>query len=117
MHGSDLDVLAGSCRIYALPGCPFFHAIALVCVSPWHLSGNGKLSGASLARLIKLCTGPSAHARSTVAGSPNLEITIASLDSPDAIQPAVHIWTDSQLKCLKIKDELPKFREEQAAQS
>ncbi|CAK0787212.1 hypothetical protein CVIRNUC_010428 [Coccomyxa viridis] len=50
-------------------------------------------------------------------GSPNLEITIASLDSPDAIQPEVHGWTDSQLKCLKLKDDLPKFREEQAPQS
>ena len=95
--------------------------IVLVCVRTAcdgkKLSGTGKASSASLGRITKLCTNPSAYAGSPVAGSPNLEITIASLDSPDAIQPAVHIWTDSQLKCLKLKDDLPKFREEQAAQS
>ena len=95
--------------------------IALLCVRTAcdgkRLFGNGNGSSASLTRLSELCTVSSAYARFTVAGSSNLEITIASLDSPDAIQPAVHIWTDSQLKCLKVKDDLPKFREEQAAQS
>ena len=106
-----------------MPALPFIPALGLVWVGTAcdcdgkRLSDNGRGSSASLARMTKLCTGPFAYARSTDAGSANLEITIASLDTPDAIQPAVHIWTDSQLKCLKLKDDLPKFREEQAAQS
>ena len=50
------------------------------------------------------------------AGTPYLEITTTSLDNPDAIQPQAHIWTQSQRSYLKIKDDLPKYKEEQPRQ-
>lgn len=49
-------------------------------------------------------------------GTPYLEITTTSLDNPDAIQPQAHIWTQSQRSYLKIKDDLPRYKEEQPRQ-
>ena len=107
--------------MYVLPASSFFPAIELLRVRTAcdgnGLSGSDRVSSTSLARITRLCAAFSAYVRCSVAGSHLLEITIASLDSPDAIPPAVHGWTDSQLKWLKLKDDLPKFREEQAAQS
>ena len=41
-----------------------------------------------------------------------LEITTASLDTPDAIDPARQIWVQSQRKYLHITDDLPKHQQE-----
>lgn len=49
------------------------------------------------------------------AGHPHchlLEITIASLDNPNAIQPQVHIYTESQLYWINNQDGLPRFKED-----
>lgn len=40
-----------------------------------------------------------------------IDITIASLDDPEAIVPAEHIWTSSQRSWLKIDDDLPRHPE------
>ncbi|MGH6914894.1 MAG: GFA family protein [Geminicoccales bacterium] len=35
-------------------------------------------------------------------------VTIASLDDPERIAPAFHMWTASRVRWLKIDDELPR---------
>jgi hypothetical protein len=42
-----------------------------------------------------------------------IDITIASLESPDAFPPSRHIWTKSKLHWVSLDDRLP--REEQEA--
>ena len=39
-----------------------------------------------------------------------IDIAIATLDDPDAVQPADHIWTESQLGWVKLADGLPQYR-------
>lgn len=46
-------------------------------------------------------------------GGLNLDITIASLDTPDALQPEAHIWTSSQRAFMNTND-LPSYRSERA---
>ena len=41
-----------------------------------------------------------------------LDICLATLDTPDAITPQVHIWTESQRPWFKVADDLPKFSQE-----
>jgi hypothetical protein len=35
-------------------------------------------------------------------------VTIASLDDPERIAPAFHMWTSSQVSWLEIDDQLPR---------
>ena len=35
-------------------------------------------------------------------------VTIASLDDPEQIAPALHMWTSSQVSWLKLADKLPR---------
>ncbi len=42
-------------------------------------------------------------------GPEDIDITIASLDHPDAVPPRYHIWTSSQIPWLTIQDELPRY--------
>lgn len=44
----------------------------------------------------------------TFAGD-ELDITICSLDQPEAIQPQDHCWTRSQLSWVKLADGLPRY--------
>ncbi len=38
-------------------------------------------------------------------------ISLATLDNPEIIKPAYHIWTSSQLSWLEIVDDLPRHHE------
>jgi len=38
----------------------------------------------------------------------SVDVTVASMDRPDAIVPAAHIWTSSQLSWLRLGDDLPR---------
>jgi hypothetical protein len=38
-----------------------------------------------------------------------VQVTLGSLDTPDAVQPDDHVWTQSQIAWLRIDDELPRF--------
>ncbi|MBI3710121.1 MAG: GFA family protein [Proteobacteria bacterium] len=38
-----------------------------------------------------------------------IDITAGSLDRPDAVQPADHIWTASQIAWLHMADDLPRY--------
>lgn len=40
-----------------------------------------------------------------------IDVTVGSLDEPDALMPARHIWTSSQLGWLHIDDDLPRHPE------
>lgn len=42
-------------------------------------------------------------------GAKVLDVTIASLDKPDAIKPQYHIWTQSQISWCDFSDELPRY--------
>jgi len=43
------------------------------------------------------------------ANNPRLvDVSIATLDSPEAIEPALHLWTDSQIAWFEIADRLPR---------
>jgi hypothetical protein len=37
-----------------------------------------------------------------------VDVSIATLDNPEAVEPALHLWTDSQLPWFEIADHLPR---------
>ncbi len=39
----------------------------------------------------------------------SVDVTVASLDEPDAIPPAYHIWHASRIAWFKTRDALPRF--------
>ena len=41
----------------------------------------------------------------------SVDVTVGSLDDPNAIAPTAHIWTSSQLRWLHVEDDLPRHRE------
>jgi hypothetical protein len=41
----------------------------------------------------------------------SIDVTLASMDDPVAIQPADHIWTKRQIEWIKLSDGLPRFAE------
>lgn len=41
----------------------------------------------------------------------NIDVTLGSLDDPDAIRPADHIWTKRQISWIELADGLPRFAE------
>lgn len=49
-------------------------------------------------------------------GSPVLDITIASMDTPDVLQPEAHIWTESKRTYIGTED-LPSFLEKRPTES
>ena len=38
-----------------------------------------------------------------------VDISIASLDNPAAVEPALHLWTESQISWFEIADHLPRY--------
>jgi hypothetical protein len=40
-----------------------------------------------------------------------LDVTLASLDSPEAVRPSYHIWTTSRIGWFDIADDLPRYPE------
>jgi hypothetical protein len=38
-----------------------------------------------------------------------VDISIASLDKPEAVEPALHLWTESQIPWFEIADHLPRY--------
>lgn len=38
-----------------------------------------------------------------------VQVTLGSLDNPERITPQDHVWTDSQIPWLEIRDDLPRF--------
>jgi hypothetical protein len=38
-----------------------------------------------------------------------VDISIASLDNPRAVEPTLHIWTESQIPWFEIADQLPRY--------
>ncbi|EIE20464.1 hypothetical protein COCSUDRAFT_57614 [Coccomyxa subellipsoidea C-169] len=47
-------------------------------------------------------------------GSPVLDVTIASLDTPDVLQPEAHIWIESKRSYIGTQD-LPSFHKKRPA--
>jgi hypothetical protein len=39
-----------------------------------------------------------------------LDVTVASFDDPDSVEPEDHIWSDRELHWLRMRDGLPRFR-------
>ena len=46
----------------------------------------------------------------------SIDVTVGSMDHPDAIVPAAHIWTASQLAWLRLGDDLPRHAGEDPAE-
>jgi len=42
----------------------------------------------------------------------SVDVTVGSMDRPEAIVPAAHIWTSSQLAWLRLADDLPRHAAE-----
>ncbi len=42
----------------------------------------------------------------------SIDLTLGSLDDPEAVTPDEHIWTTSQLAWLRLDDDLPRYRGE-----
>ena len=38
-----------------------------------------------------------------------LDVTLASLDNPEALRPSYHIWTASRISWFEIADDLPRY--------
>jgi hypothetical protein len=44
------------------------------------------------------------------ADNPRLvDISIASLDKPEMVEPTLHVWTESQIAWFEIADHLPRY--------
>ena len=41
----------------------------------------------------------------------HLDVTLASLDDPDAVRPTHHIWTSSRIAWFEVADDLPRYPE------
>jgi hypothetical protein len=41
----------------------------------------------------------------------HLDVTLASLDDPDAVRPSYHIWTASRIAWFDTADDLPRYGE------
>ena len=41
----------------------------------------------------------------------SIDVTLASMDDPGAIEPADHIWTKRRIAWIKLSDGLPRFAE------
>jgi hypothetical protein len=44
-----------------------------------------------------------------------VDVTLASLDDPEAVRPGYHIWTASRIDWFDTKDDLPRYPEGRAA--
>jgi hypothetical protein len=44
-----------------------------------------------------------------------LDVTLASLDDPDAVRPGYHIWTASRIGWFDTRDDLPRHQESRRA--
>jgi hypothetical protein len=40
-----------------------------------------------------------------------VDVTVASLDAPEAVAPREHIWTSRALPWLRFDDDLPRYEE------
>ena len=40
-----------------------------------------------------------------------LDVTVASLDTPELVAPRQHIWMRSALPWMRLDDDLPRYRE------
>ena len=40
-----------------------------------------------------------------------LDVTLASLDDPEAVRPSHHIWTSSRIGWFDVADDLPRYPE------
>jgi hypothetical protein len=48
--------------------------------------------------------------RMRVAHEPDvIDVTVATLDTPDAVPPGSHIWTESRVPWFDTRDDLPRF--------
>jgi hypothetical protein len=45
-----------------------------------------------------------------------LDVTLASLDHPEAVRPSYHIWTTSRISWFEIADDLPRCSESTRAE-
>ncbi|HZA65843.1 MAG TPA: GFA family protein [Geminicoccaceae bacterium] len=46
-----------------------------------------------------------------------LDVTLASLDDPEAVRPSYHIWTTSRIAWFETVDDLPRYPENRRAVS
>jgi len=44
-------------------------------------------------------------------GSASVDVNIGSLDSPEAVTPEYHIWTESRICWFDTRDSLPRYRD------
>jgi hypothetical protein len=42
----------------------------------------------------------------------SIDVTLGSMDDPEAVRPQDHTWTESQLSWISLGDELPKYARE-----
>lgn len=42
--------------------------------------------------------------------SDTIDVTVASLDSPDEIEPEDHVWCDRMLPWVRLADDLPRYK-------
>jgi hypothetical protein len=47
----------------------------------------------------------------------HLDVTLASLDDPEAVRPRYHIWTASRLAWFEVADDFPRYPENRRAVS
>src|SRR5262245_19810432 len=46
-----------------------------------------------------------------------IDVTVCSLDCPDALTPADHIWTEDKLPWVRLADGLPEHRQKRTAKA
>ena len=56
------------------------------------------------------CGTPLTYQRTDLPGS--IDVTVGSMDDPEALKPEDHTWTDSRLSWISLNDHLPEYPRE-----
>lgn len=75
------------------------------------IAGNPVAYRSSAKALRHFCGGCGTPLTWRAADNPRLlDISIASLDQPEAVAPTLHVWTGSQLAWVQMADHLPRYQ-------
>ncbi len=109
--GTPLETLYCHCRM-----CQRAHGATVVAWLTVSLDGFEVTSGepaayqSSTTAVRHFCASCGSPLTWRATDNPRLvDVSIATLDKPETVEPALHLWTDSQIAWFEIADHLPRY--------
>ncbi len=109
--GAPLEALYCHCRM-----CQHAHGAPVIAWVTVALAGFAVISGdpvayRSSAKAVRhFCGSCGTPLTWRATDNPRLvDVSIVTLDNPGAVEPALHLWTDSQISWFEIADHLPRY--------